>query len=322
MNKYKWQQQELSGDQISTLSQLALDTSLVERDSLGVIVPICDEFPDNPFKCQALRFVEMQFDLFPGTREKMIIVFKSFSNQGLLLVLRDYRFKTRSFFFLSDNGMALFEVTWWVWFGLICSLLYKVTEIIRTKGKKEFNPNEVPVHFAKMLYAPLSAIIIFLSFGTLVETEDILYSMGNGVIALSFILGFFSGRTIELLEKLKNILLPLGNTEGDRGTQPVRNFLLSGKVIAKKATGDLFEGMDFTKVSLEYKSETDPVPKSVTVDASGVFEINDLIPGWYTFTGMYSNGTSVFHLELPFEIKNEDVLNEVFELQESYSEPT
>ena len=145
--------------------------------------------------------------------------------------------------------------------------------------------------------------------------------MGNGIVVVSFMLGFFSGRTIELLEKLKNIILPLGKAEGEGSSQTVRNFLLNGKVIAKKANGDIYSGLEYSKLTLEYKAEKDGILKSIELGADGAFEIRDLVPGWYTLTGTYSNSKAVYHLEKPFEIKDEDILNEVFELQESYSVP-
>jgi hypothetical protein len=130
-----------------------------------------------------------------------------FDKVTFAVIVSQYPYKCKSFFWLID-GWAYLEILFWSLFGLICSLLYNVSEAIVAKHGK-FNENELPVHWAKFFYTPFIALVIYLAMDILTLDKDINVSQyGNGLIVFSFILGFFSRRAIDLLEKIKDIILP------------------------------------------------------------------------------------------------------------------
>jgi hypothetical protein len=141
--------------------------------------------------------------------------FNGFEPQQFVTVMSNYPIRSQSYFWLTAPGIYL-EVIFWSLFGLLASLFYYVSEAIR---KGEYNTKEVNVHIAKFFYTPFSALIIFFSINALTKTGDIVITeFSNSSIVLSFILGFFSGRTVELLGKIKDLILPATKPGTDEPT--------------------------------------------------------------------------------------------------------
>lgn len=112
-------------------------------------------------------------------------------------------FLKKSNFFLKDDYILL-EVLLWALMGVICNSIYRLSEYIR---KDQFNSKEGVVYFVKLLYAPVITLIIYLG-SNLLNADLGTQASINNTIVLSFVLGFFSGRSIELLHKIKDILFP------------------------------------------------------------------------------------------------------------------
>lgn|GEM_PF-2081951 len=119
--------------------------------------------------------------------------------------------KKKSYFFLCSN-YALIEVLLWALMGVVCNSIYRLSEYIR---RGQFDTKEGVVYFVKLLYAPVITLIIYLGSNFLNADLGTQASIGNTVV-LSFVLGFFSGRSIELLHKIKDILFP--NTQDSNPT--------------------------------------------------------------------------------------------------------
>lgn len=141
----------------------------------------------------------------------LVEFFRSYNLQQFAIVIANYPIKCKSYFWLT-SPMVYLEVIFWSLFGLIASLFYYVSEAAR---KDEFEKKEISVHIAKFFYTPVCAIIIFISVKALTKTGDIaIAEFSHGTMVLSFILGFFSGRTIELIGKIKDVILPVGPSTG------------------------------------------------------------------------------------------------------------
>jgi len=152
----------------------------------------------------------------PASREDSISTvkyFARFSTKTFGSIISQYPFKFKSYFWLTD-WWAYLEVLFWSLFGLICSLLFNVSEAV---SRKQFDQDQEPVHLAKLFYTPFIALIIYLGIDLLTLNKDISISMyGNGLIVFSFILGFFTRRAIDLLDRLKEIIIPGKERETDK----------------------------------------------------------------------------------------------------------
>lgn len=128
----------------------------------------------------------------------------------LMNALKDHVFTVRSYFWLTGGGLY-WEVIFWTWFGLIASLLFNVSESLRTPPHKLLQ-DELWTHIAKFFYAPLCSIAIFLGLSLAITDQKVLdqVNFSPNQILVAFILGFFSGRVIDLLQRIKNVILPDG----------------------------------------------------------------------------------------------------------------
>ena len=151
----------------------------------------------------------------------------------LIRSLSNFVFPVRSYFWLYDGSLYA-EIIFWTWFGLIASLLYSVSEALRG-GVKAFDRNEIWVHIAKFFYAPLCALVIFLGLSLAIGEKEVIerieYSPNQVLVA--FLMGFFSGRLIELLQGLKNLVFP-----GGAGTPEAEKATPAEKTASPEPTAD------------------------------------------------------------------------------------
>jgi hypothetical protein len=136
---------------------------------------------------------------------KIDVFVRSYDVKQLQAVISTHSFDVHSYFWLS-GGWVLMEVLFWSLFGLIANLMYSVTMA------EKFEVEWVPEHIGKLFYTPLTTIVIYLSLNALINSGSVSFDeVGKNTIVLAFILGFFTKRTIELLKKVRDILLPVND---------------------------------------------------------------------------------------------------------------
>lgn len=122
---------------------------------------------------------------------------------------------SKSYFWLNGR-LRYWEVILWSIFGVLCSLLYSGTEFMR---KDQFRFKEIYVQVAKFFYTPLCAFIIVAGYDYFTadgaSTAVVTVESPMGLVVMSFILGFFSGSTIDLLQRLKYVIFPSTATNQD-----------------------------------------------------------------------------------------------------------
>jgi len=155
-------------------------------------------------------YLYSNFDMRDNASLEKII--KEFSLSDLKVVLPKYPIQLRSYFWLYQNWVY-FEIIFWCLFGVLANLLYNSTEKLR---KGDFIKEEIYAQLAKLIYSPFCVVIIYICYDKLQSSNsqyNIQYSIYS--IVISFLLGFFSGRMIELLSRLKDLLLPSQNPAAD-----------------------------------------------------------------------------------------------------------
>jgi hypothetical protein len=191
------------------------DTSGLKKDKKSTVKKdSCKCCPDdNSAKILAIRYLFKRFQ--PVNTEDSVKTAKyllKYSTAQLNFILKDFPLKTNSFFWLSGNCVFI-EIIFWSILGLICSLLYSVSESLRNKDNS-IDARELPVHWAKFVYSPVITLVIFLAADLLRNANELNVSKyGYDTLVLAFILGFASRRAIDLLDKLKSIILPGKETE-------------------------------------------------------------------------------------------------------------
>lgn len=149
-----------------------------------------------------------------------------------------------SFFWFVGPGTYA-EVLFWALIGVLTSLIYYVSnangikikqtdetdsDTADTAGTGPFNTAEIPGQVSKLFYAPVSALVLVFGYNLLGDSTTKMtdITMGNGLLLFSFISGFFSGRVMKFLDKLKDLILPLGSstnttTTSADATEPAAN---------------------------------------------------------------------------------------------------
>lgn len=147
---------------------------------------------------------------------RIFISLPDVKTKNLMPFLKDQEFKVSSFFWL--HGYQSFaEVLLWALVGVLLSLIYYVS--IANRGKpadgsttlevRAFDYKEIYDHIAKMVYAPVCTLVLILSYSYISSDSSVAnVSAGKGMLVFSFIAGFYSGRVMKFLDKLKDLLLP------------------------------------------------------------------------------------------------------------------
>ena len=126
--------------------------------------------------------------------------------------LTDYPLKVKSYFWLNESSLY-WEIIFWTWFGIFADLFLNVSEAL---SKKEFREEEEFVQFSKFIYGPPCSLIIYFALDKLIQNGDLAFdSIHYGTIVLSFLLGFYSRKSIELIDKVKNFIFPSKSPEAE-----------------------------------------------------------------------------------------------------------
>lgn len=246
------------------------------------------------------------------------------NKQAFLNAIANFPIKIKSYFWLTGDFLLL-EIIFWTLFGVIANLLYNVSESMKSIGEDRgdasqgFKESELPVHWAKLLYAPLSAIIITLSISALSSEGDIsLSEFHSGQIVLSFILGFFSGRTIDLLNRIKDLILPLGKSDPEsNSTNSTNNQNVDFEIVFadNKPTPSTI-----TTANITLRSLTDTLfSKIVSANDKGKFFISNLIPGDYLISVNYQEGSDLYNGFKPFKIEKGQITEKVDVMVSKYA---
>ncbi|MEO9482638.1 MAG: hypothetical protein ABJG47_04305 [Ekhidna sp.] len=222
------------------------------------------------------------------------LAIKSLPSTELRLYLNGYEFSENSPFWLTGY-YTFIEIIFWSLFGVLASLLFHGTEAIR---KGEFDQKEQSVHWAKLMYSPLVTIVLILSIEALTEGGDInLDGLSYWLVVLSFIFGFFSRKSIDLLDRLKDIIfrssdsnkVAVSKTEFDSmSNEEKKRILRLAKSTHQNEWAGKYDGLHSVKIDTkndvndwrlvfivnQHKQDSalaNPVPQSIRFEDNGAF---------------------------------------------------
>mgnify|MGYP003393138204 CR=1 FL=1 len=246
-------------------------------------------------------------------KDKHLYLINRLSDKALLTYLGNARFNVRSFFWLTGSK-ALFEIIFWTLFGVICNILFTISDALTrytralregadNAGPTAFDPNEVPNYRIRLLFAPFVSIVLVLGYQFFTDEEQGGYlETSKGIVVISFLLGFYSSRAMRMLDKVKEVLLPFAG-DPPAGAKPLPgelsevsvSLLLDDAVRSKNAAHlpALLNELDAATVLLRDTTSG----KEVTLTAEGpeqerVFK-GKLPPGEYTIVAVANTSTGV-----------------------------
>lgn len=205
-----------TGD-MTTLSSLLyepkpISTTTTSPTTQTATIPDSQRQLTDSQRLRAYSYIVNTYPMYPNDADTLQNWINLFNQPGALMsALKEHTFPVRSYFWLM-GGWLYWEVIFWTWFGLIASLLFSVSEALRTNSKS-FDQSEIWTHIAKFFYAPLCSIAIFLGLSLAITDQKVLdmVKFSPNQILVAFILGFFSGRVVDLLQRIKNVILPDGS---------------------------------------------------------------------------------------------------------------
>ncbi len=140
------------------------------------------------------------------------------------IFLADYRLRLRSFFWLS--GKLLYaEVVSWVIFGVLCSLLFFIGKNVGRGDGISFRV--IIYQSARLLYAPFAAVILVLVYSYIKGNATLHIEASELIIIFGFILGFYSGTVMDLLDRLKGNYVQ-SNNNVPAAAQPIAETAIPG----------------------------------------------------------------------------------------------
>ena len=242
------------------------------------------------------------------------------------------------FWFVGPRTYA--EVLFWALIGVLVSLIYYVSNANRLALKVDgdddtvtgpFDTAELPGQVSKMFYAPVCALVLALGYDLLGDSNTKMtdISIGKGLLLFSFICGFFSGRVMKFLDKLKDLVLPLGSTkdtappatDNNATKEKVANITaelqLAPELASTSEGADIVDG-GFNAATVTLKPETGDVITLVKPadDQSAGFTAAKVPFGKYNLQATLAskNGDTIINLAGNKDIEVNDA-NKTFQLE-------
>ena len=212
--------------------------------------------------------------------------------------LTDTRYKVKSFFNLA-GPLVYLEVIFWSLFGVLASLLYYVSNAERKKDEV-FDPTEIPYQVAKLFYAPLSTLVLVLGYNMMTGQNLVDIDAGKGMIVFAFLAGFYSGRTMNFLDRLKEFLLPGHEPESKNEEKEAAaetkvaevkgNITLDATGLTDEQKNDIIEaGWNNASMTLTPKAGgSEIVLNDPTEDQGNTFTGKNIPYGMYTVKTVFS----------------------------------
>lgn len=208
------------------------------------------------------------------------------SLNSILILLPTTTFDVPSFFWMKGSKVYL-ELLFWIWFGVISNILYRA---VNEYKKDCFYGKLIYAHIAKFIYAPFVGIVLYQCSDLLASQKLIaLDKISNGAIVFVFILGFFSGRAVELLNKIKDVIIPSDDSD-DEDIENDLKFEVRG--IVKNDSG---QTLDITTSEVKLKNTRKPsVELSSKPDSNGNFKFQNVPKGSYQISaGLIKDGSTL-----------------------------
>ncbi|MGV3503922.1 MAG: hypothetical protein ACO1O1_09440 [Adhaeribacter sp.] len=323
--KAGYEYEKLDARQLQHINTIYFDTVQVDLERLTPGMNRLSQMPDSLRGREEKRIRAYQLALIDSIKCARVLMYlqHEFNNKvdlDQLNEMRQYlctarpleaisflslvRLQVRSYFWLTGPEVY-FEVIFWAWFGVICSILYNLGVVAKSITTDPNNPHsvfdstEIPHQVAKMVYAPLCTMSIVLGYNYFSDRNIVDISSSKGLIVFAFIGGFYSARLIAFLDRLKEVILPSHNTPELPAQKTSVQVLLKDilveltlheGVLSAELTTEIAE-MGFNDASVDLENEENgEVVSAVPAgeDQSALFKVPHLRPGRYLIRASWS----------------------------------
>ena len=252
-----------------------------------------------------VRYLEDEYDnkLIEQNKNQLDTLMRSMSDEEVYDYLTDKKLLVESAFWLTGTDVYI-EAFLWSLLGVLVSLIFYVgTANVNTVKSDEndvsgpFDPSEIPSQVAKMFYAPAVTIVIVLGYHFFTdETSNMAdISVNKGLIVFSFIAGFYSGRLMKFLDRLKDLLLPFDGKDSattDNKKDVIVTLKLSPALAAGPNAATITTSFPTAVVSINSQDGSLSKPFGLTKDSKGntLFMAKEIPTGTYTLKASVTTG--------------------------------
>jgi len=218
-NKNTFELIKLNQSQTEFIARIYTDTIKTAADT-SKAATATKATPNCSKSALVMNYLDNVFDKKQDSSQRETI--KNFitaaKSQDTRLFLGETRFKVHSYFWLT-GPLVYLEVLLFAIFGVLCNLLYNMgvvssnANIDPDNPKSKFDSSEIPRQIAKILYAPICTLVMVLGYNFFKDQNIVDISSGKGTIVFAFIGGFYSGRVITLMDRLKDVLFPASSSD-------------------------------------------------------------------------------------------------------------
>ncbi len=289
--------------------QCGQEEMFLNRDQLGAINAILalEEEPAPDSSRSVLDGIEKDKqglvssyleNVLPGKNALEIKeLFKVYDTKHLSTILPSYSFKVDSFFWLTDKKLFL-EIIFWALFGLMANLMYTVPIV------EKFDKKRIPEHIGKIFYTPFVVIVIYLSINGIVNKGTIQFDgIGKSVIVLAFVLGFFTRRSVVLIGRIKDLILPVRNGEtGKTSDSDGQGNSIRGTIVIDNVDDDT-RAMNNEYVAVKITGIESEYVQTVNPDRAGMFSFSNVPDGHYKIESELVIGDKRYYDEGELEIE-------------------
>lgn len=234
--------------------------------------------------------------------------------------LANVRFKVKSYFWLTGPEIY-YEIAFWSVFGVLCSILFNLSSIMKNNTTDPKNPrsvfdsSELPYQVAKILYAPLCTLVIVLGYNFFSDQNIVDISSSKGILVFAFLGGFYSGRLISFMDRLKEVVLPLSGPADlpknkEIQTSTIRDLIIElelSDLLEPEVKSEIAEiGLRGANVTLQNEEGGDPI-KAIPVgeDQSSRYTVSISKPGTYTIQAAWSKELTINNTIVIVNLKGE-----------------
>ena len=130
--------------------------------------------------------------------------------------------------------MVYAEVVFWVIFGVLCGMLFLLGKCIRKNS--DLCARDMLYQLAKLFYAPFFAVLVVIAYSYFKDRSTLNIDGSEALIIISFIIGFYSGTFMEILDRVKYVLLNSGNNGNNQPTPATAPYPQTPPVAAQQYT--------------------------------------------------------------------------------------
>jgi len=193
-----------------------VDSTLINPDSLKTVLPAPP--PVSKSKCDSCAInkamLYLRSELADKIEESQLIAIrqnmKALSTDETALFLAEKQIKIKDYFWFIGPMMYL-ETMFWTIIGALCSIMFAVAMDMRNypgKRNAKYYISKIPYDVAKLFYAPFGAVVLLLAYNFIRHRNVTEVNTGQGMIVFAYFIGLLSGRLMNALDNIKEMLLP------------------------------------------------------------------------------------------------------------------